>query len=88
MRVILDTNVFVSGVFFSGPPFEILDAWRHGRLTLILSPEIFAEYERVGQELANQFPAVDIAPVFELLAFKGEVVSWTAGAKAARWIGK
>ena len=35
MRVILDTNVFVSGVFFSGPPFEILDAWRHGRLTLV-----------------------------------------------------
>jgi len=75
MRVILDTNVFVSGVFFSGPPFEILDAWRHGRLTLILSPEIFAEYERVGQELANQFPAVDISPIFELLAFKGEVVN-------------
>ncbi len=75
MKVILDTNVFVSGVFFSGPPFEILNAWRHGRLTLILSPEILAEYERVGQELANTFPAVDISPIFELLAFKGEVVN-------------
>lgn len=74
MRVILDTNVFVSGVFFSGPPFEILDAWRRGRLTLVVSPEILAEYERVGQELANQFPQVDIAPMLELLAFKGEVV--------------
>jgi len=40
MRVILDTNVFVSGVFFSGPPYEILDAWRRGRLTLVVSPEI------------------------------------------------
>jgi uncharacterized protein len=73
MRVILDTNVFVSGIFFSGPPFEILDAWRHGRLTLVVSPEILAEYERVGQKLANQFPQVDIAPILELLAFKGEV---------------
>ena len=75
MRVILDTNVFVSGVFFSGPPFEILDAWRHGRLTLVVSPEILAEYERVGQELADESPTVDIAPILELLLCKGEIVS-------------
>ena len=28
VKVVLDTNVFVSGVFFSGSPFEILSAWR------------------------------------------------------------
>ena len=75
MRVILDTNVFVSGVFFAGPPFEILDAWRRGELTLVVSPEILSEYARVGQELASEFPSVDIVPALELLAFKGEVVS-------------
>jgi len=74
MRVVLDTNVFVSGVFFSGPPYEILDAWRHGRLTLVVSPEILNEYERVGQELAKEFPAADLAPSLELIAFKGKVV--------------
>lgn len=56
MRVILDTNVFVSGIFFSGPPYEILHAWRQGRVTLVVSVEILSEYERVGQELAKQFP--------------------------------
>ena len=25
MRIVLDTNVFISGVFFGGPPYEILD---------------------------------------------------------------
>jgi len=30
VKLIVDTNVFVPGVFFSGPPFMILDAWRHG----------------------------------------------------------
>lgn len=75
MRVILDTNVFVSGVFFRGPPYEILDAWRHGRLILVVSPEILREYERVGRELANEFQTVDIAPILELLAFEGEVVN-------------
>lgn len=74
MRVILDTNVFVSGVFFSGPPYEILNAWRHGKITLVVSPEILNEYDRVGRELAGEFPTVDLAPAIELLALEGEVV--------------
>lgn len=40
MRVILDTNVFVSGVFFGGPPGRILEAWRDGRVQLVVSAEI------------------------------------------------
>lgn len=74
MRVILDTNVFVSGVFFSGPPYDILDAWRRGKVQLVISPEILAEYQRVGTELATDFPGVDLAPTLELLALTAEVV--------------
>ena len=55
MRVVLDTNVFVSGVFFSGPPFRILEAWRDGRVQLAITAEILDEYQRVGEELANSF---------------------------------
>jgi predicted nucleic acid-binding protein len=40
VRVILDTNVFVSGVFFRGPPYEILESWRDGKVQLVVSPEI------------------------------------------------
>ena len=74
MRVILDTNVFVSGIFFSGPPYRILDAWRKGELTLVASPSILEEYRRVGQELAEQFKGVDLTPILELLAVAAEVV--------------
>ena len=35
MKVVLDTNVFVSGVFFGGPPHKILDAWRDGKIQLL-----------------------------------------------------
>lgn len=48
MRVIMDTNVLVSGIFFSGPPFQILNAWQQQKLQLVLSPEILAEYQRVA----------------------------------------
>ena len=35
MRVVLDTNVLMSGIFFSGPPAMILAAWSEGRLDLL-----------------------------------------------------
>jgi predicted nucleic acid-binding protein len=44
VRVILDTNVFVSGVFFTGPPARILQAWSAGQLSLVISPDILDEY--------------------------------------------
>jgi predicted nucleic acid-binding protein len=31
MKVVHDTNVFISGVFFGGPPYQILKAWRTPR---------------------------------------------------------
>jgi predicted nucleic acid-binding protein len=48
MRVVLDTNVLVSGIFFKGPPMRILAAWATGRFELIASIDILAEYRRVG----------------------------------------
>ena len=49
MKVVLDTNVFISGVFFSGPPYQILKAWREGKIQLVVSEKIFEEYVRVGE---------------------------------------
>ena len=57
VRVVLDTNVLLSGIFFAGVPGRILDAWHAGRLELILSPAILAEYRRTGAELAVRYPA-------------------------------
>ena len=74
MRAVLDTNVFVSGVFFSGPPYEILNAWRHGRIRLVASAEILDEYRRVGERLALSHPGVDLAPFLTLVALHGEIV--------------
>lgn len=67
MKVILDTNVFVSGVFFIGPPFQILQAWRNGRLKLVISSDIFDEYCRVATILAEQFPPVNLQKILELV---------------------
>jgi uncharacterized protein len=70
VRIVVDTNVFVSWVFFSGPPYQILKAWRDGQLQPAISKEIFDEYQRVGQKLAGKFPGIDLEPILELATLK------------------
>lgn len=50
MRVVTDTNVFVSSVF-GGLPRRVIEQWFHRRVTLCLSEDIFREYRRVLREL-------------------------------------
>lgn len=74
MRIVLDTNVFVSAVFFGGVPGRILEAWRDGRLQLVLSAGILDEYQRVGQALSAQYAGVDLEPILALLTVEAEFV--------------
>jgi len=41
MFVVVDTNVLISGIFWSGPPNEILKAWQKHSFELALTAEIF-----------------------------------------------
>jgi len=74
MKLIIDTNVFVSGIFFSGPPYTILSAWRNGKISLLISPEILDEYQRTGEKLSNKFPGVDLEHWITLIMLKASVI--------------
>ena len=50
IKVVVDTNVFVSS-FFGGNPRKIVDLWKSGQLTLCLSRPIINEYIEVLQRL-------------------------------------
>ena len=50
MRVVVDTNVFVSS-FFGGNPRKVIDLWRSGEIVLCLSKEIVDEYVEVMERL-------------------------------------
>jgi putative PIN family toxin of toxin-antitoxin system len=53
MRVVIDTNIFVSS-FFGGNPRKIIDLWKNERINLCLSNAILDEYidvlRRIGLE--------------------------------------
>jgi len=78
VKVILDTNVVISGVFFGGLPRRILQAWRDRRVHIVVSPEILDEYQRVGQRLGERFEGVDVQPFLQLLGVHGELVEASA----------
>jgi len=44
VRVILDTNIFVSGIFFGGPPSRILEAWRDGSVRILTARKFIDQY--------------------------------------------
>lgn len=73
LKIVMDTNVFVSGVFFSGPPYQILQAWQAGHFEIVVSQEILDEYKRVGEILAEEHPKVDLNPVLTLFIENAKV---------------
>ncbi len=74
MKVVLDTNVLISGIFFSGPPSEILKAWRTGDIQFVLSSEIADEYVKVVKILANDFPGIEINSILTLILTNSEII--------------
>jgi len=74
MKIVLDTNVLISGIFFSGLPHRILNAWQQGKIKIALSQEILREYQRVAEELSKQFPKIDIQQILDLLTIHSEIV--------------
>ena len=67
LKVVMDTNVFVSGVFFSGPPYQILKAWQSGDFELVVSQDILDEYRRVGEILTEERPNIDLNPILNFV---------------------
>jgi uncharacterized protein len=74
IKAILDTNVFISGVFWKGPPFEILKAWQEQRFRLAISPPILDEYRRVLDEMMKKRPVPVLTSILRIIELHSEMV--------------
>lgn len=54
MKIVIDTNVVISGVFFGGKPRTILEAVAKNKLCACASPEIIAEYYEIVDEMIRR----------------------------------
>lgn len=73
IKLILDTNVFISGIFWSGTPAKILNAWYEKKIKIVCSLEILDEYSRVSDILSKKYPSVDMAPFINLMIRDAEL---------------
>lgn len=77
LRVVLDTNVLLSGIAYpASVPGQILAAWRHGSLEVVLSVYILDELRRVLPKLAHRhgLSASEIEDLVDILALRAERV--------------
>lgn len=54
MKIVIDTNVLISGVFFGGFPRKILSAVVGQKITACVTTEIINEYEEIVQEMIDR----------------------------------
>lgn len=77
LRVVLDTNVLLSGIAFPGSlPGKILAAWRLGALDVVLSGFILDELKRVLPRLSHRhgLTPVEIDDLLEILSIQADVI--------------
>ena len=73
MRVVLDTNVLMSAVFFGGEPGKILNAWRAGEIVLVASAEIVEEYVATAEALSARYESMPLGPILALVVKHSEL---------------
>lgn len=57
MRIVIDTNVVASAIFFGGRPRELLELLMRRELDAYISEEILEEYQDTMEYLRNKYPA-------------------------------
>ena len=57
MRIVIDTNVIASGIFFSGKPGILLEKVVSKELDAFVSESIFLEYQETLEELCSKYPS-------------------------------
>jgi uncharacterized protein len=86
LRVVLDTNVLLSGIAYPASiPGKIMAAWRHGSIDVVLSDFILAELRRVLPRLQKRHGLTksEINDLVDSLALLAEMVEPETSREAA-----
>jgi len=58
MKVVLDTNIVISAIFFGGIPKTIVRAALAKRIELVATPQVLDEYREVARRLKVAYPTI------------------------------
>lgn len=60
MKIVLDTNVLVSGIFWAGTPGKILSLWAKDKFQVLATDVILDEYLRTLEAVAIRVDRMDL----------------------------
>lgn len=67
MRLVLDTNVIVSALFFGGKPKELISTIFNKNYELYATEDIIQEYKNVVKILVEKYRGHNVVPAFDSL---------------------
>lgn len=70
MRVVLDTNVVMSALFFGGYPLKIVRSVFSKKVELVATQAVLSEYREVAERLHFQFPLINYRRPLAMLESK------------------
>ena len=74
MRIVIDTNVIASAVFFGGRPYQLLRYIMENYVEVVASKEIVDEYEEIILRLQQKYPAITTKIPFHDILAKLEII--------------
>ena len=72
-RAVLDTNIFISSLFWRGAPYQVVSKGLGGAFTILVSSEILEEVRNVLSQ-KFKFPVEDTRAFIEVIVSKSEIV--------------
>lgn len=75
MKLVLDTNVVISGIFWEGVPNKIITNWFNGRFEVFISASILSEYEKVLKRIRSGLQVEEIRQWIELIILRSSMVA-------------
>ena len=73
MKIVLDTNVIASGVYWKGSSFEIIQRWTTDQFQVFITGEILNEYKMVLERL-DPIPTKPVAQHWIPFIFQNSVL--------------
>ena len=74
MKIVVDTNVIISGVFFNGLPNQFLKEIALNEIEIVASEEIIKEYYDISKELVESKTGHFNKALFDIIVGKMEII--------------
>jgi putative PIN family toxin of toxin-antitoxin system len=74
MKVVLDTNILISGIFWRGSSNKVILNWRNGKFTLVSSLETISEIIKVLKDFKIKLSDNEIREWLDLIVRNSTIV--------------